>query len=73
MSRANIREAWDAYRASLSRADSDRERLRAMIRDALAEGFRQADIARDLGISRQQLHRLLNPAWVSTRPSQDRG
>ncbi len=51
--------AWEAYRASLSRERQTREALRQAIREAIAAGVGQSDIARLLGIPRQYVYQLL--------------
>lgn len=54
-----VREAWEGYRASLSREVKDREALRRAMRKALGDGVSQSEIARVLGVPRQHVHRLL--------------
>lgn len=54
-----IKDIWEDYRSSLVRADKLRDRLKTKIRDALETDISQSDIARTLGIPRQQVHRYL--------------
>ncbi len=55
-----VRAAWEAYQDSRSREAGDRQRLRAAIRSAIADGASQSDIARALGRSRQYVSKLLS-------------
>lgn len=56
---AEIKETWDAYRASQVRCAALRERLRAKMRAAISVGITQSEIGRALGIARQHVHRYL--------------
>lgn len=51
--------AWKRYRTAMARAADSRDILRLKIEEAVAANVSQSEIARTLGIPRQQVHRYL--------------